>query len=120
MGAGSGFVSGRTTGHFFCAKVGERVFLRFVPADGGAIVQDTLGCLKLIACKDDTPRHVPDSAREAAYGAWECARRDIFEERSLRLTLRILQPRVKAGMKAAAIMFVSIRHRDLRKRRLIG
>ncbi len=101
-GAGSGFVSGRVTGHFFCAKVGERVFLRFVPAEGGAIVKDTLGCLKLIACKEDTPRHVPDNAREAAYVAWQRARRDIFEEWKFATDPANLQPRVRAGMKAAA------------------
>ncbi len=101
-GAGSGFVNGRATGHFFCAKVGERVFLRFVPANGDAIVKDTLGCLKLIACKDDTPRHVPDNAREAAYAAWELGRRDIFEEWKFATDPANLQPRVKAGMKAAA------------------
>ena len=32
---GSGFAGGPEKGHFFCAKVGDRVFLRFIPWDGG-------------------------------------------------------------------------------------
>jgi hypothetical protein len=101
-GAGSGFIHGRASGHFFCAKVGNRVFLRFVPAEGDSILRDTLGCLKLIACKEDTPRHVPDNAREAAYAAWERARRDIFEEWKFATDPANLQPRIRAGIKAAA------------------
>lgn len=101
-GAGSGFINGRASGHFFCAKVGDRVFLRFVPSDGESIVKDTLGCLKLIACKEDTARYVPDAAREAAYAAWKRARRDIFEEWKFATDPANLQPRVRAGMRAAA------------------
>jgi hypothetical protein len=101
-GAGSGFVNGRSTGHFFCAKVGERVFLRFVPQNGDGLIKDTLGCLKLIACKEDTPRHVPENARNEAYAAWQRARRDIFEEWKFATDPANLQPRVRAGMRAAA------------------
>jgi hypothetical protein len=101
-GAGSGFINGRATGHFFCAKVGDRVFLRFVPAEGEPIVKDILRCLKLIACKEDTPLYEPDNAREAAYAAWQRARRDIFDEWKFGTDPANLQPRVRAGMKAAA------------------
>lgn len=101
-GAGSGFVNGRATGHFFCARVGERVFLRFAPSNGEPIIRDTFGCLKLIACKEGTPRRVADNARETAYAAWERARRDIFEEWKFATDPANLQPRVRAGMKAAA------------------
>jgi hypothetical protein len=101
-GAGSGFINGCASGHFFCAKVGDRVFLRFVPSDGESIVKDTLGCLRLIACKEDTARYVPDAAREAAYAAWKRARRDIFEEWKFATDPANLHPRVRAGMRAAA------------------
>ncbi len=82
--------------------MGDRVFLRFVPAEGDAIVRDTLGCLKLIACRDDTARYVPEHAREAAYAAWRRAQRDIFEEWKFATDPANLQPRVRAGMKVAA------------------
>ncbi len=101
-GAGSGFINGRASGHFFCAKVGNRVFLRFVPAEGDEIIRDTLGCLKLIACKEDTPRYAPDNIREGAYAAWQRARRDIFEEWMFATDPANLQPRVRPAMKAAA------------------
>src|SRR5690349_6060480 len=52
--------------------------------------------------QNDTPRHVPDSAREAAYGAWQPARRDGFAEGSFATDPAKLQPRVRTGMKAAA------------------
>ena len=100
-------------------KVGERVFLRFVPADGDAIVKDTLGCLKLIAMQDAIlhatsrimlvkPRMPPGNVRGTTSS----------RSGSSRLTANCSC--VRAGMKAAEITFVSIRHPDLRKSRLIG
>ena len=47
---GSGFAGGTKKGHFFCARVGDRLVFRFVPSDGDEIVKDTLGCLSLITC----------------------------------------------------------------------
>ena len=40
---GSGMVKGARRGVFFCAVVGERTFLRFVPADGNWDVSDQAG-----------------------------------------------------------------------------
>ena len=53
--AASGLAGGPTKGHFFCARVGERVFLRFVPFDGSQLVHNTLACLRVITCAEDTP-----------------------------------------------------------------
>jgi len=41
---------GERDGHFFCARVGERVYLRFVPTDQSTILGDSLTCLRLITC----------------------------------------------------------------------
>lgn len=78
-GAGSG-MRGERVGHFFCARVGERVYLRFVPLDGPSVLRDSLTCLRLIACTDQTERIMYEASREAAYAAWQQARKDIFDE----------------------------------------
>jgi hypothetical protein len=101
-GAGSGFRGGPAKGHFFCAKVGERVFLRFVPFAEGSPVRDTLGCLRLIACRENTPRELSDELAARAYGAWESARKDIYDEWMKATDPASLQPRVKPSLKAAA------------------
>ena len=80
--AGSGF-RGDDPGFFFCARIGEEVFMRFLPADmddTDDIVQDTLTCLQRIDCTEETERVLPDQMREQVYDAWETARADIFRQ----------------------------------------
>lgn len=80
--AGSGF-RGEDPGYFFCARVGDEVFMRFVPheMDGDdELVQDTLTCLKRIECSRDTERALPDGMRNRIYGAWETAQEDIYRQ----------------------------------------
>ena len=84
--AGSGFV-GERPGTFFCARVGEEVFMRFVPrgwpaaaAGEDALVRETLACLRIIECTEDTPRVLPDAAKDAVYAAWETAQADIYAQ----------------------------------------
>ncbi|WP_049936336.1 helicase-related protein [Haloplanus natans] len=80
--AGSGF-RGDEPGYFFCARVGDEVFMRFVPREmdeDDEIVQDTLTCLKRIECTRDTERALPDSMRERIYDAWGTAQEDIFRQ----------------------------------------
>jgi len=100
--AGSGFVGGAQAGHFFCAKVGGRVFYRFVLLEGSKIIRDTLGCLKIISCTEGTPRHLPRQLAESAYGAWNTARKDIFEEWMLATDPANLQPKIRPALRAAA------------------
>lgn len=78
--AGSGMAEGTEKGHFFCAKVGDRMLLRFVPVDGNDVEDNTLKCLQKISCNDVTPRHLPDDLRQSVYEAWERARRTIYDE----------------------------------------
>lgn len=79
-GAGSGF-RGKNPGHFFCARVGDEVYMRFVPRDDDTdLVQDTLTCLRRIECSTETERDLPESMREGVYEAWETAREDIYEQ----------------------------------------
>jgi len=82
--------------------VGNRVFLRFVPWSGKDPVRDTLGCLRLIACREDTARALPDDLAEGAYEAWQKARRDIFDEWAFATDPANLQPKVRPALRAAA------------------
>lgn len=99
---GSGFAGGAKKGHFFCARVGDRLFFRFVPSDGDEIVTDTLGCLSLITCTGDTERHVAPDLLESVYDAWEQARRDIYEEWMFATDPANLQPRVPRLFRSVA------------------
>jgi hypothetical protein len=100
--AGSGFAGGPEKGHFFCAKAGDRVFFRFVPWNGKEPIRDTLGCLRLIACREDTQRDLPEDLANGAYEAWQKARRDIFEEWTFATDPANLQPKVRPALRAAA------------------
>lgn len=99
--AGSG-MRGARDGHFFCARVGDRVFLRFVPLDGQAVIRDSLTCLGLIGCTTETERYLPESMRESAYNAWERARHDTYEEWMFQTDPVNLQPKVRPLLRRAA------------------
>jgi len=67
---GSGMRKGAASGHLFCATVGERIYLRFVPADPGAPILGELGtCLRLLECTEDTRRLLSEEQARAAYDA---------------------------------------------------
>src|SRR5439155_20716132 len=101
-GAGSGFRGGPIKGHFFCARVGTRVLMRFVPFGEGKIVRDTLGCLRLIACGEDTSYDLSPELQQRAYDAWAQARRDIWGEWTFATDPANLQPKIRPALRAAA------------------
>lgn len=101
--AGSGFREGLRPGQFFYAKVGDRLFLRFVPADGGEIIRDTLGCLRLIACTPETPRYLPPDLLQGIYEGWRTAQQDIHGEWTFATDLANLQPRVRKSFRDIAL-----------------
>ena len=98
---GSGF-KGLHRGHFFCAKIGDTPYLRFVPADGGDIIDDRLGCLRLITCEPSTERHLPDDLRMGAYAAWDKARDHIHAEWTFFTDPANVQPQVSSLLRRAA------------------
>ncbi len=100
-GSGSGLL-GERDGHFFCARVGDRVYLRFVPTGESTILRDSLTCLRLIACTVQTERILSQASRESAYGAWEQARQDIYDEWTFATDPVNLQPKVRPALKRAA------------------
>ena len=99
--AGSGF-KGLRRGHFFCARIGDTPYLRFVPSDGGEIIDDRLGCLRLITCEPDTVRHLPDEMRMGAYAAWDKARDHIHAEWTFFTDPANVQPKVSSLLRRAA------------------
>ena len=111
--AGSGF-RGLRKGHFFCAKVGDETFLRFVPADGEELQSDLLGCLRLVTCAQTTQRHVPDDLRAGAYAAWERARAHIHSEWSFSTDPANVQPQVSSLLRRVAQHLRSIRRTSVR------
>jgi hypothetical protein len=102
--AGSGLRLGPERGHFFCAKVDDRVLLRFVPlAAARPISRDALDCLRRITCAPGTERVVPEDLHVQAYGAWERARRDIFDEWQKGTDPRNLAAPIRPLFKHAAV-----------------
>ncbi|MCY4020639.1 MAG: hypothetical protein OXG39_14605 [Chloroflexi bacterium] len=99
--AGSGF-KGLRRGHFFCARIGDTPYLRFVPADGREIINDRLGCLQQVTCAPDTVRHLPDDLRQDAYVAWDKARDHIHAEWTHFTDPANVQPKVSSLLRRAA------------------
>ena len=96
--AGSGMVKGNRSGYFFCAKVGDRVFLRFVPEGATKteeLVEEMGTCLRLIECTGETERAVTDSTLERAYAAWGLARENILAYWDYYTDSKNLQPKVR-------------------------
>ncbi|MDE2637215.1 MAG: phospholipase D-like domain-containing protein [Chloroflexota bacterium] len=98
---GAGF-KGLRRGHFFCARIGDTPYLRFVPADGGDIIDDRLGCLRLVTCEPNTERHLPDDMRMGAYAAWDKARDHIHAEWTFFTDPANVQPKVSSLLRRAA------------------
>ncbi|GAF71804.1 unnamed protein product, partial [marine sediment metagenome] len=95
--AGSGMVRGYQPGHFFCATVGDRLFLRFVPLDGTEkdIVTEIGTCLRLIECEEETLRHMSSEMINTAYEAWKKAHKTILDEWAFETDPANLQPKVR-------------------------
>lgn len=95
--ARSGMVKGDEKGHFFCATIGDRTYLRFVPLGKGdeSIVSELGSCLRLIECTPDTECHIPTDIAESAYSAWDRARKHIYESWQFETDPLNLQPEVR-------------------------
>lgn len=99
--AGSGLAKGKRRGHFFCARIGERVFVRFVPFErtsgstANAKIERELGlCLRLLECEERTPRVMPLDLKQTAFSAWEIALADIYAAWTYETDPKHLQPKV--------------------------
>ena len=80
-GAAGTVLRGGEHGHFFCARIGDRPFLRFVPRAADTVIhKDTISCLRTIACRPEEPLATVPADMGGAYAAWQRARDDIFAE----------------------------------------
>ena len=113
--AGSGMRKGSEQGIFFCAKVGERTYLRFVHADDEwqpkyreaeaedhaepemlPRIDEELGrCLRLIECEENTKLVLDEPTKEAAYDLWLIVRENIYQHWMYQTDPANLQPRVR-------------------------
>ena len=95
---GSGMTKGDRSGYFFCAKIGESAFLRFVPEEAASqeeVVKEMGTCLRLIECDRDTERIVPYGTMERVYRAWELALENIWKSWDYYTDPINLQPKVR-------------------------
>ena len=100
---GSGMVKGSRRGVFFCAVVGKRTYLRFVPAnedwtvsaDDGAIIGEVGTCLRLIECEPEQETWYPGWLQDRVYDFWEAAQHHIWTEWMHETDPANLQPRVR-------------------------
>ena len=104
--AGSGMRKGKEQGIFFCAKVGERTYLRFVHATenwtvkqneaGIELIEHEIGrCLRLIECPEDEELVLNEEIQDAAYDLWLSARRNIHKHWMHETDPANLQPNVR-------------------------
>jgi len=93
---GSGIIKGATAGHVFCAGVGDRVYLRFIPIDaGGRIVEELGTCLRLLECSEQTPCNLDQEMVAAAYDGWDRARQSVFAAWTFETDPANLQPKIR-------------------------
>jgi hypothetical protein len=94
--AGSGMRKGKTAGHLFCATVGGRIYLRFVPRAPDMEITGELGtCLRMIECSEGTPRVLNEETAYQAYESWTRARQSIFDAWTFETDPANLQPRIR-------------------------
>jgi hypothetical protein len=102
--AGSGMVKGSDRGVLFCATVGGRTYLRFVPADMGwrplqndaTIVGEIGTCLRMIECEPQTARHFPDELRDKRiFQLWRAAQKSVWAGWMRETDPANLQPKIR-------------------------
>lgn len=101
--AGSGMAKGAERGVLFCAAVGDRTYLRFVPADENWVVRSSveilheLGtCLRIAECEPATPRVVPkELEEERVFDLWSAAQNDIWRAWMIETDPANLQPKLR-------------------------
>lgn len=105
--AGTVIVRQKNPGWFFCAKVGDRVYLRFVHSDetGNPTdkIESELGfCLRQIETSDDTIPTIQNLPLDPVYQAWEKARSSILTAWDFESDPINLQPPVRPLNKTVA------------------
>jgi hypothetical protein len=102
LGVGSGMIKGAAQGVFFCAAIGTRTYLRFVPTTADwevnaetPLLSEIGTCLRLIECDDGVERHVTERLDDAVFDLWEVARQSIYDSWMHETDPANLQPKVR-------------------------
>ncbi|NKI35130.1 helicase [Wenzhouxiangella sp. XN79A] len=94
--AGSIIRSDGESGHVFCARVRDRTYLRFVPLDPDAPVDDEIGsCLRRFECEENAEHLMDGELIDTAFDAWARARSDIHSAWMHETDPANLQPRLR-------------------------
>lgn len=93
---GAGLRRAGEPGYVFCAKVGERIYLRFVPVAAEGEITGELGtCLRLVECGREEPSHLSSELALGAFDAWDRARKDIHRAWMHETDPANLQPKIR-------------------------
>ena len=112
--SGSGMISGEHQGYFFCSKVGERTYLKFIHTDDNwvpktdssgylfdqyrdnySIISEIGTCLRIIECTNETPLHIEETATSNVFDSWEIVKKDIWNNWMHETDPANLQPKVR-------------------------
>ena len=110
--AGSGIKKGKEQGMFFCAKVGERNYLRFIHTDEQwqpkkiftnndesnptHHIEIEIGkCLRLIECDETASIYTNEKVLNSAYELWEIVKNNIYNHWNRETDPKNLQPKVR-------------------------
>jgi hypothetical protein len=100
---GSGLRGKDRSGWVFCAQVGDRTYLRFVPIEPEATIVTEVGtCLRMVECEEKSPRVLGTSLADGVYRAWERARHSIHESWMAETDPAHIQPRIRRLNREAA------------------
>ena len=110
--SGSGICKGKDQGIFYCAKVGERIYLRFINTDKNWNLKTTKNddinsspipqidieigrCLRLIECEEKETLVMDKNIENAAYEMWIVARDSIYDNWMFETDPINLQPEIR-------------------------
>jgi SNF2 family DNA or RNA helicase len=104
--SGSGISSSKYQGYFFCVKVGDRTYLRFVHCNldwkrianiesEPPVISEIGTCLRIIETNMDTEMILPEVAVTNMYDFWELAKKHVWESWMHETDPANLQPKVR-------------------------
>lgn len=102
---------GKDRGVLFCAAVGDRTYLRFMPVDDAwrprgtedAIISELGSCLRIVECEPHTPRIVPKELEEdRIFDLWEAAQSHVWQSWMIETDPANLQPKLRPLNRKAA------------------
>lgn len=106
-GSGTGkAVEGGELGFVFCARVGDHRdpqfrYVSMADVEEPLISEDVLTCLRMASADPSTERHLDEGTYAAAFGAWDAAKKHIYESWIRYTDIRNLQREIPKAMRDA-------------------